>query len=49
MYKATNLEQPQETRLVHVRTIDTKFALARPADEARAAYFLPYSIVSGMR
>ncbi len=48
-YKATNLGQPQETRLVHVRSIDTKFAVARPADEAWAAYFPSYSIVSGMR
>ena len=49
MYKVANLAQPQETRLVHVRSIDTKFVVARPAGEAGSAYFLPYSIVSGMR
>jgi len=49
MYKASNMGQPQEMRLVHVRTFDTKFVVARPAEEAPAAYFLPYSIVSSMR
>lgn len=49
MYKVSNMERPHEERLVHVSSIDTKFAIARPEDEAPAAYFLPYAIVSGMR
>ena len=49
MYKVSNMERPHEERLVHVSNIDTKFAIARPEDEASAAYFLPYAIVSGMR
>ena len=48
MFKVSSLANPQEERLVHVQSIDTKFVVGRPADEAPAAYFLPYSIVSGM-
>lgn len=49
MCRVSNIEQPHEIRLQHIDEIDTKFAIARPAAEAPAAYLLPYCNVSGMR
>ena len=49
MYKVSDMNRSTEERLVHINSIDTKFAIACPDDEAPAAYFLPYAVVSGMR
>lgn len=49
MYRASRMDQVQETRLVCVDSMDSKFAIARPKGEEHVAYFLPYSNVSGMR
>jgi hypothetical protein len=49
MYKTSDLGRPTETRLALLETIDTKCIIARPTAEAPAAYFIPYSNVSGMR
>ena len=35
-----SMRQSQETRLMHVRSFDTKLVVAWPVDEAPAAYFL---------
>lgn len=49
MLRAPNMQREHETRLVHVHSIDTKYVVARPLNEPRSAYFLPYSHTSGLR